>query len=258
MNDKEKTSQGRKAEMKKETGILFKPDMHLAIREDRKTQTRRTRGLKRINQEPDAWRFNRISYDRICDDGKYAFIKRYGEYDRVVHIKCPFGKNGDLLYIKEAHKYWDWDECGNPFIKYKLDGDVRFFDSTIPDDWAGKIDDIWAELSERNNYKIDGYARDRKWRSPLFMPKWMARDWLELTEDPMPQRVQDINEEECLAEGINEEEYFICCDHASSIGCGTGYIAKNMLAELWDSIHGTGAWDRNNWVWRLKFRRVEK
>jgi len=36
-------------------GILFKPDMIQAIRDGRKTVTRRLAGLKEINQEPDRW-----------------------------------------------------------------------------------------------------------------------------------------------------------------------------------------------------------
>jgi len=39
-------------------GILFKSEMSLAIREGRKTVTRRQDGLKEINLNPDDWEVN--------------------------------------------------------------------------------------------------------------------------------------------------------------------------------------------------------
>ncbi len=36
-------------------GIMFSPDMHLAIKEGRKSQTRRLSGLKEFNEHPDEW-----------------------------------------------------------------------------------------------------------------------------------------------------------------------------------------------------------
>ena len=50
------------------------------------------------------------------------------------------------------------------------------------------------------------------------------------------ERVQGISEEDVRAEGVSGMAAFI---------------------ELWDSIHGPGAWERNEWVWVLRFVKVE-
>lgn len=82
-----------------------------------------------------------------------------------------------------------------------------------------------------------------KWRSPMFMPAWAARYFRRIKE-VTPQRLQDITDEDALAEGVT----VIGCTEVNDLSRGKFIHA---FAALWDSIYGKGAWDRNPWVWRI-------
>jgi hypothetical protein len=88
------------------------------------------------------------------------------------------------------------------------------------------------------------------WRSPMHLHRENARLWLEVT-DVRLQHVQDISEEDAIAEGVERSE-------------GDRYLpgpcdyARWAFFELWNQIHGSGAWDKNPWVWVYTFKQVEK
>jgi hypothetical protein len=58
------------------------------------------------------------------------------------------------------------------------------------------------------------------------------------------QRLQEISEEDAVAEGVQGD------DPPSQVG------AADRFSELWESINGAGSWDANPWVWAITFRRV--
>ena len=81
------------------------------------------------------------------------------------------------------------------------------------------------------------------------MPREFSRLTLTVT-DVRVQRVQDISNENAIAEGIEPH------GHAF-----TGYGKQadvwmapyDSFASLWNSIHGPGAWDANPWVAAITF-----
>jgi len=88
------------------------------------------------------------------------------------------------------------------------------------------------------------------------MPRWASRLTLEVTEVRV-QRLQDISEEDARAEGVmslTEDEVEVTNPGGHTWTRGPA-IARYQL--LWNSINGTGSWERNEWVWALSFRRVE-
>ena len=85
-------------------------------------------------------------------------------------------------------------------------------------------------------YQVDSeWGGEIKWKPSIHMPRWASRLTLELS-DARLQRLQDISEEECWAEGIGPArrsgETF--CDHP-----------VNAYKALWESLHGQGSWDDN-------------
>ena len=76
-----------------------------------------------------------------------------------------------------------------------------------------------------------------KWHSPLFMPKWASRIWLEIVSI-RPERVQAITREDARFEGMVPDD----CK---------GIITS--FANLWDSLNPKHPWDTNPWVWRIEF-----
>lgn len=208
----------------KERPILFSGSMVRAYRReiDPKTQTRRTRGLDKINAEPDAW-------EPIGNqDGVFVF-----EHEKCggvfVSVRSPYGVDGDRLWCKEvwhpetAHSHgMNTCDCGDLNVKYIADGEDRYFeDRLIPSEWTMPM----AAGSKTGVV------------SPLFLPRWASRDTLEVVS-ARPERLQCITDEDAKSEGI----------------CG----APHNFIMLWNSINGhTLPWEKNPWVWRVEFRRVQ-
>lgn len=221
----------------KETPILFKPEMIRAIFDGRKTQTRRTNKLKEINREPGFYKSaTLIEYDNswIFWGPKPVSTNQANIlYPDGGGIKCPYGRKGDLLWVREA---WNRSVDGCPDgIYYKTSNLLIYFDGSEP---------------ERARNEIVKYPKDGKVKPSIFMPKWACRLWLELTADPEPQRLHDIEEVEV--------EGFKGWDHIPVDGCTEGRLLRKEFAEYWDSINGAGSWTKNPWVWKLEFKRIER
>jgi len=139
----------------KERGVLFSGEMVRAILDGRKTQTRRV-----IRPQPIGG----------CGGAIYnpsAFEPDRGWYfDGGGKLKCPYGKPGDLLWMRET--------------------------------WATVKGGVYYKQEGSNNARVAEYCG---WRSPIHMRKADARLWLRLT-DVRVERVQDITHHDALAEGV--------------------------------------------------------
>ena len=92
----------------KEIPILFSTPMVQAELDGRKTNTRRLRNLEAINENPDKWSFQ----EKFTHVGKYErdkYVYRFidGE-DNFMDILCPFGRPGDLLWVRESFRVNTW------------------------------------------------------------------------------------------------------------------------------------------------------
>ena len=77
--------------------ILFSTEMVQAILEGRKTQTRRTKGLEKVNENPDGHTFNSFSIDN-----KNATFKRLEGMWQGVDV--PY-QSGDILWVRETFQF---------------------------------------------------------------------------------------------------------------------------------------------------------
>ncbi len=89
-----------------------------------------------------------------------------------------------------------------------------------------------------------------KHRPSIHMPRWASRITLEITYIRV-ERVQDITEEDAIREGC-EGKY---TDDENGFELMT---ARDAFAELWKSIYGQDAWEKNLWVWVISFVRRSK
>lgn len=78
------------------------------------------------------------------------------------------------------------------------------------------------------------------------MPRWASRLTLGITYVRV-ERVQEISEEDCYAEGI--------VWRANPEGDDDGHDPWREYADLWDSINGAGSWSSNPWVRVITFKR---
>jgi len=93
---------------------------------------------------------------------------------------------------------------------------------------------------------------------PIHMPRWASRITLEIT-DVRVERLQDISEDDCLAEGIAQ----VVREKLPGIQqCGEyDTIDVDPVAEyrdLWESINGPESWAANPWVWVIGFKKLEQ
>ncbi|TVR07398.1 MAG: hypothetical protein EA385_12925 [Salinarimonadaceae bacterium] len=83
------------------------------------------------------------------------------------------------------------------------------------------------------------------------MPRWASRITL-LVTDVRVQRLQEISEEDAIAEGVEPfgrpGVAFVKLADAQTYSTPRG-----CFAALWNSINGTGAWEANPWVAAYSF-----
>ena len=102
--------------------------------------------------------------------------------------------------------------------------------------------------------------------SGLFLPYDLARTHAEILS-ATPEELQEITEEDAMAEGIQAFEYIDACNGVAYQMYGTerlnpgimSFTAIEAFRKLWDSIYGESyPWAGNWWVWAYDYKRVEK
>lgn len=146
-----------------------------------------------------------------------------GEKDGDIPILI---KIGDRLWVREAFSY----------------------------SWSVK-DDTEARHPMPVGYWADDNPDRGDWSKPkpsIHMPRWASRITLTVT-DVRVQRLQEINEEDAIAEGVTRlgsGRYHCGFDEQGEITCKSPVTA---YANLWNSINGDGAWMNNPWVVAYSF-----
>ena len=212
----------------KDHPILMNTEMVKATLEDRKNHTRRV-----INPQPEkVMRYGQalLAHEKL--GGEFAESVFPSCFSKMV--KCPYGKVGDLLYVRETWSLWLKDKGINGFkrcIKFKADDSIII----IPE----KYFDWWDEKEKR------GYQN----RPSIHLPKWASRIWLK-NKGVRVEKLQDISEQGAKAEGV------------SLMGKqGLAYKEyRYAFMALWDSINfkrGFG-WGLNPYVRVVEFERIIK
>lgn len=235
--------------MADERPILMCGDMVRATLERRKRRTRR------------AWKLPK-GHDWYADLGGIdkGFFEESGMpgWWHVEETRCPYGKVGDRLWVRET-----WRECFDDTlgvcIEYRADG--RKIKPNFPSEEAG-----WK--CEQNAIADDAH----KWRPSIFMPRWASRIVLEVTEVRI-ERLQAITSSDIIDEGV---QYPVSADGRPMIRltgkCPTVHYHRRLkqgeglthdellrchFASLWDTINGEGSWAANPWVWVVGFSHVD-
>jgi hypothetical protein len=214
----------------KEKPISFSAPMIQALLEGRKSQTRRIiKPQREVKWFPDSENFN------VKNAGWFAHIEENDtSHDQEWRsIQCPYGGIGSRLYVKENIEAVGHNVMGQNLVRYAAD------ERTLVAADSEQCEMVW--LSPRRK------------RNSRYMPRWASRILLEIT-DIRVQRVNEISAEDCIAEGCEDR-----CHGEYDFDYDIRYTthAQSNFRRLWDSIHGEGAWLRNDWVWVLEFKRIE-
>lgn len=215
--------------MRKFIPILFSTPMVQAILEDRKTGTRRV--VKPQPPEEDKLDVGEFNPSLTNKDGdEYPGPDTFGAIsDGEFCIKCPYGKPGDVLWVRESFAYVLLG------VKYKSDGD-----------WTREEKEFGMTLP---------------WKPSTHMPKTACRIFLEVLSIKV-ERLQDISEEDAIAEGIEPLKIYsfpIYRNYTPESGCKDGYQTPRFsFQSLWRSINGPESWNANPWVWVIQFKKIER
>jgi hypothetical protein len=173
----------------KERPIGFSAPMVRAERDDRKTKTRRTRGLEKINASPDDYRFAQITEGA---DGKLRALFIEKKAGSGIWTASPYGKPGDRLWVREtvviAPPRWT-DTPSNPR------GPNRQEVGYVADDVTGGM------MEAARDYKL-------KKTPAIHMPRWASRILLEIT-DIRVERLGEIDDRGAMQEGVSSVTEFI-------------------------------------------------
>lgn len=143
--------------------ILFSTPMVQAILENRKTMTRRTKGLEEINSNPNDW-----THFHTTPDDKYFNFKHINHATMEIQdwyrsVKIP-NQVGDVFWVRET-----FYPFGTDFIY--------------------KANPLASDLAV-------------KWKPSIFMPKEACRIFLKIKAIRV-ERLQNISEEDAISEGVN-------------------------------------------------------
>lgn len=215
--------------------ILFSGAMVRALLVGRKTQTRRVfdfHGLEKVVE------FVPVGTDKtgrrifeMKDRFGRAVTRPAGKHFVDYHWTAPFAV-GDRLYVREAHALV-------PSTAYRMSEGVR---QTINP----------SDPYEAAIYRL-GWERSKpRWGPGIHMPRWASRITLIVT-DVRVQRLQEINEADAIAEGVeSDSDGWRDYQMPATQCCGS---ARDSFRSLWGSLNearGYG-WEANPWVVAVTF-----
>ena len=219
---------------KKERPILFSAPMVRAILVGRKTVTRRAlneQALKNIGYGVQLGECHELPTEGPLHPNSVGY---YNDF-------CPCGQPGDRMYVRET--FMDLQGTG---VEHRPDPD-------------GPLQRYAYGADTRPGSSGDEARKDfgLKWKPSIHMPRAASRILLEIT-DVRVERLQDISEEQCTAEGVRAARD----DSGTLVGReGPGqYITpwltrKEAFRDIWESVGGD--WEANPWVWCIEFKRVK-
>ena len=159
-------------------------------------------------------------------------VIQYGD-GTIKTTSKPRYQVGDVVYIKEA---WapvaHFIGTNSARVEYKFDG--QQLDKTCDYDKYIK----WFK----------GGHLDSEWKSPLFMPAWAARYFIEIT-GVRAEKLNTITDEDVKAEGTPD----VLNNTWPTIA---DYHPQQAYCHLWNTINKDHPWETNPWVWRYEFKLV--
>ncbi len=240
--------------------ISFSYPLPQAIREGRKTQTRRE-----IKPQPKVGEKQTV-YEVV--KGEW-WVGELHNSPNTTHFSghsstrfYPPYKVGDVLAVLEEHYmfgHWEPDntrkrKTGRQSWKFVQDSQKVLYRENPPTTYR------------KGRHSADPSTSAWHKRLARFMPAHAVRTYIQLTNIKV-ERLGDISEEDAIKEGIKYlgadlefggVEY--PGDWFENYG-SKGYCflsAQDSFRSLWQFINGEGSWNPKLWVWVFEFKQVEK
>lgn len=227
----------------RQRGMPLQPSMVRATLRERepKTQTRRV-----INPQPIAVWGSGVTLQDPKHFSVHARI-RSGDPQPDPWIRCPYGKPGDRIWVREPWR-----------------AEARF-DHTPPRE-IPRGAPIYFEAGGGGEEAIPECAG--RYRYARYMCRWMSRITLEITAI-RAQRLQEISETDAKAEGVTSQLMPVAPGEDRLLwGVDGPWWTEDAISaylNLWEDIHNPKGycpddnpvcWGANPWVWAITFRRL--
>jgi len=168
--------------------------------------------------------------------------------------ECPYGQPGDTLWVREAFRL--------PVIYDHMSPSEYIENVGIPSQsTGGRAVQYDADGSDNIRFRHpdgDTVEWGRK-RPSIHMPRELCRLRV---ENVWVERVQEIDTEGVIAEGISAEQLRqMYSDRGRAVNARSDenirlHQWRKAFSWLWNDIHGGGAWKENPWVWVITFSRI--
>lgn len=257
-----------------ERPILFSGDMVNAILQKRKRQTRRIMNPQPVHTQ------HHVHKGKLIYEGEHRMwcwkdlvlenIWDFPENDdrKTLALHCPKGRVEDGLWVRES--WTSGYQNGAWGTIYRADGSFGLGKRMHPKGSHFHAKEIGSHI---------------KWRPSIHLPRWASRLNLEI-EGVRVQKLQEISEEDAMAEGAFFTNYGRKCFHGKGVNpvgdCpaperthpkhdGWSMVkttsheqclgsAKMAFANYWCKLAGDKpcnigpAWDANPFVWAISFK----
>lgn len=246
-----------------EKPIPFSGPMVRAILEGRKTMTRRVVKVPISGDCTEVFYWSDQEAKLHLGEGwKYSPTGLYERGPRGLALvcKCPYGKVGNRLWVKETFTTFKSDSREEAEDKFQAGQNIK------------SLDDLynWAKMPSGGGqvkvlYKADfGDWADNPdsdlgpWKSPRFMPRWASRITLEVTS-VRAERLRDISREDANAEGIQSlvKAGWNAKYEGVNIVQNHNFPEENFIRLFYSINKLPSRLSPNPWVWVIEFKVVK-
>ncbi|MEY9098848.1 hypothetical protein ABIA24_001757 [Sinorhizobium fredii] len=248
--------------------FLFSGPMVRALLEGRKTQTRRI--LTPHNTLFDGRPWNKLTkaqewnWPEAWVDGGPSPAGNPGPYlklpwlsgaadpfEHSVHRIYPKVQPDDRIWVKETWRAHGWRaDCVE--IAYAAQCGLV--------GWSEQHEQIRYPGGDKSAFKYYAPKGPDFWRPSIFLPRWASRLTLPVGQVRI-ERLQDISEEDAIAEGIarnphgNGDQWL---DYPAGSSAAGWLDPRQSYRSLWQHINGPAPWDANPWVVAYTFTVVKQ
>ena len=225
--------------MNKSIGLPFKADLVPKVLDGSKSQTRRLPGMhncRLLHGDKDVTGkmrgLDRRHVKRVINLEEPIYFMVFHPADNCWYELVPRHEPGDIAWMRENHRFVEHND-GRDFTQYLADG----VECQIPN------------IREYCDYTVGRYNRNRP---SIHMPHWACRKEMVLTGVRI-ELIQDISEEDAIAEGIDRVGGAASCNPWRNYLRGEPgemdmhcSCPRRSFQTLWDSINAS-----RNWAWKL-------
>lgn len=199
--------------------ILFNAEMAQAVRERRKTVTRRV-----VKPQPPEHTYLQHTHGRFA----WSFWQEGDKH----WARAPY-QPGEILYMPEPWRCMGMFGDTGYVVGFKDGETVRF---------------VFRSKERAERWAKYGNKPFEQWQSPYFMPREAARLFLRV-EDVRPERLQSMTPEQCAQDGGFEVEA------VKAVGADVlfGDLWDKTMKPADRALYG---WAANPWVWVIQFKRI--